>query len=96
MSVFADAVDALFTDPNMARDAVYVAGGGEGQLLKDNRGIPFEFTDNAGRGLKLTLRSKSVNGSNRWFIEKERDGQKVRLGADADVQDVGVRLSVPF
>jgi hypothetical protein len=29
MSAFADAIDALFADPNIAADAVYQAGGGD-------------------------------------------------------------------
>ena len=34
MSLFADAIDTLFGDPNMARDAVYTPDGGIPQLLR--------------------------------------------------------------
>jgi hypothetical protein len=34
MSVFAAAIDNLFADPNIARDAVYVAEGGAPQLIR--------------------------------------------------------------
>jgi hypothetical protein len=34
MSVFAAAIDNLFTDPNVARDAVYIANGGAPQLIR--------------------------------------------------------------
>lgn len=34
MTVFAAAVDALFADPNIARDALFVAGGGEAVLVR--------------------------------------------------------------
>ena len=34
MSVFAAAVDNLFADPNIARDAVYIAAGGAPHLVR--------------------------------------------------------------
>ena len=34
MSVFAAAIDNLFADPNIARDALYIAGGGAPQLIR--------------------------------------------------------------
>jgi hypothetical protein len=34
MSLFADAIDTLFADPNIARDAVYVADGGTPVLVR--------------------------------------------------------------
>ncbi len=34
MSVFADVIDTLFGDPNMARDAVYTPDGGAGHLVR--------------------------------------------------------------
>ena len=34
MSVFAAAIDNLFADPNIARDATYLAGGGTPQLIR--------------------------------------------------------------
>jgi hypothetical protein len=34
MSLFADAIDTLFGDPNIARDAVYVADGGTPILVR--------------------------------------------------------------
>ena len=34
MNVFASTVDLLFEDPNMARDAVYIADGGAPQLVR--------------------------------------------------------------
>mgnify|MGYP002636797806 CR=1 FL=1 len=34
MSVFAAAIDNLFADPNIARDATYIAGGGTPQLIR--------------------------------------------------------------
>ena len=34
MSLFADAVETLFGDPNMARDAVYTPAGGAPQLVR--------------------------------------------------------------
>ena len=34
MSVFAAAIDTLFADPNIARDATYIADGGTPQLIR--------------------------------------------------------------
>ena len=34
MTIFADAIDTLFGDPNMARDAVYTPEGGAPQLIR--------------------------------------------------------------
>ncbi|WP_296643441.1 head-tail joining protein [Roseinatronobacter sp.] len=34
MSVFAAAIDNLFADPNIARDATYIASGGAPQLIR--------------------------------------------------------------
>ena len=34
MSVFATAIDNLFADPNIARDATYIADGGTPQLIR--------------------------------------------------------------
>ena len=34
MSVFATAIDNLFADPNIARDATYIADGGAPQLIR--------------------------------------------------------------
>ena len=34
MSVFAAAIDNLFADPNIARDATYIADGGAPQLIR--------------------------------------------------------------
>ena len=34
MSVFAAAIDNLFADPNIARDATYIADGGTPQLIR--------------------------------------------------------------
>ena len=34
MSVFAPAIDNLFADPNIARDATYIADGGAPQLIR--------------------------------------------------------------
>jgi len=34
MSVFAAAIDILFTDPNIARDATYIADGGTPMLVR--------------------------------------------------------------
>lgn len=34
MSLFAEAIDTLFGDPNMGRDAVYTAGGGAPVLVR--------------------------------------------------------------
>ena len=34
MSVFAAAIDNLFADPNIARDATYIADGGATQLIR--------------------------------------------------------------
>jgi len=34
MSVFAAAIDNLFADPNIARDATYIADGGPPQLIR--------------------------------------------------------------
>ena len=34
MSVFAAAIDNLFADPNIAREATYIAGGGAPQLIR--------------------------------------------------------------
>ena len=33
-AALASAIDALFADPNLARDALYVAGGGETRLVR--------------------------------------------------------------
>lgn len=34
MSIFADVIDTLFGDPNMARDAVYTPDGGAARLVR--------------------------------------------------------------
>jgi len=34
MSIFADAIDTLFGDPNMGREALYIAQGGAPQLVR--------------------------------------------------------------
>ena len=43
MSVFATAIDNLFADPNIARDATYIADGGAPQLIRVvlRRAFPF-------------------------------------------------------
>ena len=39
MSAFAAAVGALFADPNIGRDAVYIADGGTPVLVRDRKSV---------------------------------------------------------
>ena len=44
MSIFADAIDTLFGDPNMGREALYIAQGGAPQLVRVVPRRPDEIT----------------------------------------------------
>lgn len=80
MSVFSDAIDALFTDPNIARDALYVAGGGEALLVRVIERRPDVVSEFAGGRIASATAVFDLRVSE---VAAPRPGDRIELDGEA-------------